>query len=67
MKEEARKWDKRKVIIVGEGGMGHHRLGIHRLRGAFHGEDATRRNPFAVLRLGHKRSQTKALKVGTII
>lgn len=44
-------------------GMGHHKLGIHRLRGVFHGDDASRRNPFVVLRLGNKRSQTKALKV----
>lgn len=40
-----------------------HRLGISRLRGSVHGDEAGRRNPFAVFRLGHKRSQTKALKV----
>jgi len=40
-----------------------HSLSLSRLRGRFRGDREGRRNPFAVFRLGHKRSQTKALRV----
>ena len=38
-------------------------LVISRLRGAFPGDKMSRTNPFVVLMLGHKRTQTKALRV----